>query len=162
MGTVEKKGEVTYMLAEYKQIYNEIKDLDRDKNFMNNICKILQDKIDCYDWVGFYMIDSKNKDELVLKDFIGEPTEHTRIKVGEGICGQAAKEKDTFEVPDVSKETNYLSCSPEVKSEIVVPIFKNYEVIGEIDIDSHEKDPFTEDDKKLLQKIAKLVEEYKS
>ncbi|TYB31197.1 MAG: GAF domain-containing protein [Candidatus Mcinerneyibacterium aminivorans] len=144
----------------YQKIYNSIKKLDRNKEFLQNICNILKEKIKHFDWVGFYLIEEENKNILVLGPYKGEPTEHTRIEIGEGICGQAADQKETFEVPDVRKENNYLSCSPDVKSEIVVPIFKNYEVIGEIDIDSHEYDPFVEDDKKLLNKIAKLVSEY--
>jgi len=67
--------------------------------------------------------------------------------------------KTTFVVQDVSKETNYLSCSPEVKSEIVVPIFKNGKIIGELDIDSHILSPFTDDDKAFLTKLSEMVSE---
>jgi len=148
------------MKEKYSKIYKKIENLDSNEEYLQNICEILKEKVDHYDWVGFYLIDENNKNMLNLGPFSGEPTEHTRIEVGEGICGQAADKKETFEIPDVNKESNYLSCSPDVKSEIVVPIFKNYEVIGEIDIDSHEYDPFIKDDTQLLNKIAQLVSNY--
>ncbi|MBE0520488.1 GAF domain-containing protein [Candidatus Bathyarchaeota archaeon] len=60
-------------------------------------------------------------------------------------------------VQDVSKETNYLSCSPNVKSEIVIPIFKNGEIVGELDIDSHTPSPFTDEDREFLEKVCEMV-----
>ncbi|HMA69806.1 MAG TPA: GAF domain-containing protein [Candidatus Mcinerneyibacterium sp.] len=148
------------MNNKYEEILNKINNLKKDENFMQEICSYLYNKIDHYDWVGFYMINENNKNELILGPFKGEPTEHTKIEVGEGICGQAADKKETFIVPDVKKADNYLSCSPDVKSEIVIPIFKNYEVIGEIDIDSHDIDSFNKEDEQLLQKIADIVVNY--
>ena len=91
----------------------------------------------------------------MLSPYVGEPTEHTRIPFGKGICGQAAERKETFLIQDVSKQTNYLSCSPKVKSEIVVPIFKNGDIVGQIDIDSHTISPFTQDDQQFLEEISK-------
>jgi L-methionine (R)-S-oxide reductase len=126
-----------------------------NENKLKEICEFLKDKVKHYDWVGFYMV--KGKDELVLGPFAGEDTEHKKIKFGQGICGQAAKQEKIFIVPDVSKEDNYLSCSPEVLSEIVVPIFKDNKVIGEIDIDSHKINPFTNKDQKFLKDIAEMV-----
>ncbi len=123
------------------------------------VCKYLRENVEHYDWVGFYFVDKDRKDELVLGPFDGEPTEHVRIKFGQGICGQAAVRKDVFIVQDVSKETNYLSCSPEVKSEIVVPIFKNGEIAGELDIDSHKLSPFSKKDREFLEKVAEMVGE---
>jgi len=82
-----------------------------------------------------------------------------RIPFGRGICGQAAERKETFVVQDVSKETNYLSCSPEVKSEIVVPIMKDGRVLGELDIDSHSLAPFTDEDREFLENICRLISE---
>ncbi|WP_129410031.1 GAF domain-containing protein [Marinitoga lauensis] len=70
-----------------------------------------------------------------------------KIPFGSGICGQAASTKNTFVVQDVTKETNYLSCSEKTKSEIVVPILDNDgNVFGELDIDSHKLEPFTIED----------------
>jgi GAF domain-containing protein len=93
----------------------------------------------------------------VLVSFEGESTEHVRIPFGKGICGQAALLRKTLIVQDVSKEPNYLSCSPKVKSEIVVPIFRNKEIVGELDIDSHIVSAFTLDDQALLEDIAEIV-----
>jgi GAF domain-containing protein len=121
------------------------------------ICYVLRRHVPHYDWVGFYLTDPDRADELVLGPFEGDDTDHTRIKFGEGICGQAAEREETFVVQDVSKETNYLSCSIHVKSEIVVPLMKDGRVVGEIDIDSHEISPFTDEDRALLERIAKSV-----
>lgn len=133
--------------------------LSKNKKLLE-ICKVLKRGVKYYDWVGFYFVDKRKKNELVLGPFIGEPTEHTRIGFGKGICGQAAERKSTFIVQDVSKEKNYLSCSSKVKSEMVVPIFKNKEeIIGELDIDSHTLSPFTKEDKEFLEKICGMIRE---
>ncbi len=121
------------------------------------VCRLLRDNVTYYNWAGFYFVDKEKPDELVLGPFVGEPTEHTRILFGKGICGQAASLKKTFVVQDVSKENNYLACSSKVKSEIIVPVFKEDQIVGELDIDSHAASPFTEDDEVLLAKIAKMA-----
>ncbi len=123
---------------------------------LQNICKILKDKVPYYDWVGFYIAD-ETKRELSLGPFAGETTEHTNIQFGKGICGQAASIRETFVVQDVSLETNYLSCSPKVKSEIVLPILKGDKFIGELDIDSHSVAPFSDDDERFLENVCNVV-----
>ncbi|MGC8820374.1 MAG: diguanylate cyclase domain-containing protein [Fervidobacterium sp.] len=128
----------------------------KNENLLETICQLLDKHVPYYNWTGFYLMD--NEGMLVLGPYIGEPTEHVRIPVGKGICGQAAETKHTFIIQDVSLETNYLSCSPHVKSEIVVPIFKrDGSVFGEIDIDSHYIAPFDERDQKFLEWIAKQL-----
>ena len=124
---------------------------------LHAICALLERKVAHYDWVGFYLVDPARERELVLGPFVGAPTEHTHIAFGQGICGQAADTEMTFVVQDVSQETNYLSCSPHVKSEIVIPIFKDGAVAGEIDIDSHALAPFTDADNAFLEQVATLV-----
>jgi GAF domain-containing protein len=109
-----------------------------------------------YDWFGFY-VSVPGRRELALGPFSGEPTEHTRIPYGRGICGQAAEREDTFVVQDVDAVENYLSCSVHVKSEIVVPVFDSGEVVGEIDIDSHVREPFTQTDTRFLEGLARRV-----
>lgn len=128
---------------------------DRDEKLMA-LCRLLKGNITHYDWVGFYFADESKK-ELTLGPFAGEPTEHTRIAFGQGICGQAAELKKPFVVQDVRKVTNYLSCSVKVMSEIVYPIFKKGKIVGELDIDSHTVSPFTDKDSILLEKICELV-----
>ena len=120
-----------------------------------DICKLLKDNIPHYDWVGFYLVKTKGK--LSLGPFVGEPTEHVEIPFGKGVCGQAAETKMTLIVDDVTKEEKYLSCSPGVRSEIVIPILKNGEVIGELDIDSHAFATFTEEHRKLLEYVCESV-----
>ena len=127
---------------------------------MQQICQVLQDTIDYYDWVGFYFKNG-DKRELKLGPYVGEPTDHTIIPFGKGICGQVAESNQNFVVPDVQAQDNYIACSLTVKSEIVVPMFKNGENIGQIDIDSNTPDPFTEEDERLLewvnQKVAEIL-----
>ena len=125
---------------------------------LQKVCQLLHDEIPHYNWVGFYFRNG-DKEELKLGPYVGAATDHTIIPFGKGICGQVAVSNETFVVPDVSKEDNYLSCSIDTKSEIVVPIFKNEENIGQIDIDSHELDPFTEEDVKLLGFVCEKVAE---
>lgn len=123
---------------------------------LQNICDILKNDISYYDWVGFYFKNG-NKQELKLAEFSGEPTEHTIIPFGKGICGQVAVSNANFVVQDVSAQENYISCGWKVKSEIVIPIFVNGENIGQIDIDSHTVNPFTKNDEDLLEFICEKV-----
>ena len=145
------------LLEKVKDIVNERK---RREEKLLEICKFLEANVPHYNWVGFYLVDRKNPEELVLGPFVGEPTEHVKIPFGAGICGQAAEKKLTFIVQDVSKEADYLSCSPRVKAEIVVPIFgRERKIIGELDIDSHYIEPFTQKDRIFLENVCKYVSE---
>jgi GAF domain-containing protein len=120
------------------------------------ICDFLENEISYYDWVGFYFKNG-GKDELKLAQFTGEPTEHTIIPFGKGICGQVAVSNKNFVVQDVTAQENYISCGWKVKSEIVIPIFVGGENIGQIDIDSHTANTFTEKDEQLLEYICQKV-----
>tara|TARA_R110002124_G_scaffold101230_3_gene248684 strand:- start:7851 stop:8303 length:453 start_codon:yes stop_codon:yes gene_type:complete len=126
------------------------------ENKLQAICDFLESEISYYDWVGFYFKNG-NKEELKLAQFTGEPTEHVIIPFGKGICGQVAVSNQNFVVQDVSEQENYISCGWKVKSEIVIPIFTNGENIGQIDIDSHTANVFTEIDEELLEFICKAV-----
>lgn len=125
---------------------------------LQKICQLLSDEVDYYNWVGFYFRNG-DKNELKLGPYVGEATDHTIIPYGKGICGQVAESNQTFVVPDVYAQDNYLACSIETKAEIVIPIFKNGVNIGQIDIDSHTIDPFTEEDIKLLDYVCNRVSE---
>lgn len=114
------------------------------------ICNLLRNNIDYYNWVGFYFKNG-DKNELKLSAYAGEPTDHTIIPFGKGICGQVAESNSNFVVPDVKAQDNYIACSIHVKAEIVVPLFVNGENIGQIDIDSNTVDPFTEKDEVFLE-----------
>lgn len=125
---------------------------------MTKICELLQENIAHYDWVGFYFKNG-DKPELKLRAFAGEPTDHTIIPFGKGICGQVAISNENFLVPDVKAQDNYIACSIYVKAEIVIPLFVNGENIGQIDIDSHTPDPFTKEDEEFLEFVnAKVAE----
>ena len=125
---------------------------------MQSICDLLQSSVDYYDWVGFYFKNG-DKRELKIGPYAGEATDHTIIPFGKGICGQVAESNQNFVVPDVTAQDNYIACSISVKSEIVVPLFKNGENIGQIDIDSETPDPFTEKDERFLEWVNQQVAE---
>lgn len=125
---------------------------------LQKICQLLHDEVPHYNWVGFYF-NNGDKPELKLGPYVGAETDHTIIPFGRGICGQVAVSNQTFVVPDVTAQDNYLACSLETKSEIVVPVFKNGNNIGQIDIDSHEINPFTQEDEDLLNFICEKVAE---
>ena len=109
-------------------------------------------KLPGYTWAGIYIIEGA---DLVLKAWWGpQPTEHTRIPVGTGVCGAAAKSGRTEVVGDVSKDPRYLECFPTTKSEIVVPIKDGTRVYGEIDVDSDVLDAFGSEDQTFLEKLA--------
>ena len=104
-------------------------------------------------WVGFYLV--KN-DELVLAPFQG-PVACTRIRKGRGVCGTSWAEAKTLIVPDVEKFPGHIACSSLSRSEIVVPVIKNNEVIGVLDVDSEALNEFDETDQQYLEKIIKLI-----
>lgn len=105
-------------------------------------------------WVGFYLV---KEDELILGPFQG-PVACFRIKKGDGVCGATWEKRKTIIVKDVEKFPGHIACSSESKSEIVLPIFKNNNTFGVLDIDSKELDTFNEIDKKYLKKIIEIIE----
>jgi L-methionine (R)-S-oxide reductase len=107
-----------------------------------------------YSWVGVYLLDGN---ELVLGPYLGRPSPHTRIPLGRGICGAAAAEKATIVVDDVNADPRYLACSADTKAEIVVPIIRGGDVLGEIDVDSDRAAAFNDDDRRLLESVAGLL-----
>lgn len=127
-------------------------------NRLSEVCELLQTSIPYYDWVGFYFRNGE-KEELKLRSYAGEPTDHEIIPFGKGICGQVAVSNKNFVVPDVKAQNNYIACSIHVKAEIVVPLFVNGENIGQIDVDSHTEDPFSHEDEIFLEWVNKKVAE---
>ncbi len=145
---------------EFELIKTEVKNIiktneNRDEK-LSNICQLLQDSISYYNWVGFYFANHETK-TLHLGPYVGAETDHTVIPFGKGICGQVAESNANFVVPNVSAQDNYIACSFTVKSEIVVPLFVNGINIGQIDIDSHVIDPFTEADERFLEFVTEQV-----
>jgi L-methionine (R)-S-oxide reductase len=135
--------------------------LDRDINRtekLEAICKLLDNKFEVFNWTGFYLVAEDEENMLELGPYVGESTDHTRIPFGKGICGQAAETLDTFLVQDVSKADNYLACSVDVKSEIVVPIIKDGTFVGELDIDSHSLHAITPELKTMCEDICEKLQ----
>lgn len=125
---------------------------------LQKIAELLDREVPEFNWTGFYLSSATEERMLELGPYVGEATDHAKIPYGTGICGQAAETLDTFVVQDVSEADNYLACSVDVKSEIVVPIMKNGEFVGELDIDSHTKHAITDDHKSLCEWICKELE----
>ena len=121
---------------------------------MQQAVRLLKDGVPHYTWVGIYVLDGK---ELVLGPFLGKPSPHTRIPLGQGICGAAATERATIVVDAVNADPRYLACSIETQSEIVVPIMRDGDVFGEIDIDSDQPAAFGAADRALLEPVAALL-----
>ena len=148
-------------MVELKKRLSVILESPQDTNVkLLKVCQLLDREISYYNWTGFYFKNG-DKDELALGPYVGAVTDHVIIPFGKGICGQVAVSGETFVVPDVHAQDNYLSCSIDTKAEIVVPIFKDGENIGQIDIDSHSIDPFTKEDEELLhwlcEEVAKVL-----
>jgi L-methionine (R)-S-oxide reductase len=123
---------------------------------MTRVVEILKASVGDYTWVGIYQLFGN---ELVLGPFVGKPSPHTHIPLGRGICGAAAAEKATIIVDDVNADPRYLACSLETRSEIVVPIMRGSEVLGEIDIDSDRPAAFGANDQRLLEAVAAMLAE---
>jgi L-methionine (R)-S-oxide reductase len=123
---------------------------------LQEVCRFLASEFPHYPWVGVYRVDGAT---LVLDGWEGpEATEHIRIPISEGICGQAARENRTVIVDDVSAAPQYLACFLSTKAEIVVPIRDGSEVIGEIDVDGNVVRAFDASDRGFLERVAlKLV-----
>lgn len=109
-------------------------------------------------WAGFYVVDKRVSEDLVLGPFQGKVACQS-IQVGRGVCGVAAKEKSTQCVPDVEEFPGHIACDGETRSEIVVPILKNREVVGVLDIDCLIKDGFGMDDIDILESLAQSLSE---
>lgn len=112
-----------------------------------------------YDWVGVYLLNHE-AGELWLHNYVGAGTEHAKIPVGTGVCGTAVSEGQNQRIDDVSTVENYLSCDPDVKSEMVVLIRTASQIFGQIDVDSKQKAAFSEEDEFEVKMIAdKLAEQ---
>jgi GAF domain-containing protein len=153
MGSTELEP-LAVLLDTIRQSASASRDL---KSLQQDVVTAISERLPHYDWVGFYMLDPSDPETLVLGPFAGEPTPHVRIPLDQGICGAAAASRATIVVEDVNADPRYLSCSIKTRSEIVVPIFVDGKVVGEIDIDSHAPAAFTDDDRDFLEKVARIV-----
>ena len=118
----------------------------------SNFCAMLKEAFDFW-WVGFYFVkQTRDSQQLVLGPFQG-PLACTRINYGKGVCGTAWKQKQTIIVPNVDEFPGHIACSSLSKSEIVVPVVRNGEVVAVLDIDSKELNTFSFTDKEYLEDI---------
>jgi len=119
---------------------------------MANVAAALKEQFDWL-WVGFYVV---KHDELVLGPFQG-PVACTRIRKGRGVCGASWSEAKTLIVPDVEKFPGHIACSSSSRSEVVVPVIINNEVVAVLDVDSQYLNYFDETDQQFLERIVSLV-----
>ncbi|MDE3235759.1 MAG: GAF domain-containing protein [Bacteroidota bacterium] len=147
--TGNKEEQYQSLLPQIKGLLEGEKDLIAN---LANVCAALKEQFNWL-WVGFYLV--KNE-ELVLAPFQG-PVACTRIRKGRGVCGTAWAEAKTLIVPDVEKFPGHIACSSLSKSEIVLPIISNNQVIGVLDIDSTMLNEFDSSDQLYLEQIIALI-----
>ena len=149
IGSGSKEQQYLSLLPQIKGLISGETDLVAN---LANIAAALKEQFNFF-WVGFYLVKD---DELVLGPFQG-PVACTRIRKGRGVCGTSWSQANTVVVPDVEKFPGHIACSSISKSEIVVPLFKNNEVWGVLDVDSDQYNSFDETDAQFLQEIVALI-----
>lgn len=147
------------IILNYDIALKKIKNIvDSSNNVLDEVVLFLYENFDHYSWVGIYLVEGEY---LILDPWKGpNATEHTKIPIGQGVCGAAAESGKTEIVDDVRKDDRYLACFLSTKSEIVVPIKKEDKIIGEIDIDSDKPAAFTKDDKLFLEEVADMLSKH--
>ncbi len=149
IGSGSKEEQYLSLLPQIKGLISGEPDLVAN---LANIAAALKEQFHFF-WVGFYLVKD---DELVLGPFQG-PVACTRIRKGKGVCGTSWSQANTVIVPDVEKFPGHIACSSISKSEIVVPLFKNNEVWGVLDVDSDQYNSFDETDVQFLQEVVALI-----
>ncbi|MBN8584243.1 MAG: GAF domain-containing protein [Ignavibacteria bacterium] len=141
----------------YEQLLPQIKALIAEETDiianLANICAVLKYNMPGFLWIGFYLLKGN---ELVLGPYQG-PVACTRIQMGKGVCGAAALRRETVIVPDVDKFPGHIACSSLSRSEIVIPLLKENEVWGVLDVDSDSLNLFDDIDKKYLEELCGWV-----
>ncbi|MGW7886106.1 GAF domain-containing protein [Staphylococcus xylosus] len=145
--------ETNYNLLE-KQVSSLIEDESNLIAILSNVSALLNDSLDQVNWVGFYLIENN---ELILGPFQGHPA-CVHITIGSGVCGTAVAQDETQLVSDVHAFPGHIACDANSKSEIVVPIHQNEQIIGVLDIDAPITNRFSETDKIALENIVKIIE----
>jgi L-methionine (R)-S-oxide reductase len=145
--------------AIYRELLPQLKSLVADEDDVTanlaNISAALKQALARVSWVGFYLLKDG---ELVVGPFQGKVA-CTRIKIGNGVCGQAAGKRKTIVVPDVNKFPGHIFCDADSKSEIVVPILRGDDLFGVLDLDSPEFNSFDEGDAENLKLVCEIVSE---
>lgn len=117
------------------------------------LCRLINKTRPEFTWVGFYFMNDESR-TLHLGPYIGAPTDHVEIPYGRGICGQVADSGKTYRADSVADESNYIACSLDVKSELVVPVYDEETLVAQLDIDSSELSAFSEEDVKILESLC--------
>jgi GAF domain-containing protein len=122
-----------------------------DLDLMDRTVARLLEEEPSFDWVGVYVLDG---DTLVLGPYRGNPTDHERIPVGEGVCGSVAATGETEVVPDVRARPGHIACDIATRSEVVAPISRDDVVLGVLDVDSNTPDAFGEREVRIVEEAA--------
>jgi len=142
-----------------KEICRALEAMSRDGATFEDILwaavRLLHESDPRFHWTGIYELG--DDDMLRLGPFVGAPTDHVFIAVGQGVCGTAIAERRNINVPDVTKASNYLACSTSTRSELVVLIRRNERIFGQIDIDSHELNAFDTTASTEVEQVADLL-----
>jgi len=141
---------------EYQSLLPQVKGLlDGEPDLIANLANVVAALKEQFGWlwIGFYLV---KQDELVLGPFQG-PVACTRIRKGKGVCGTSWAKAETLIVPDVEQFPGHIACSSLSKSEIVVPVIRNNEVVAVLDVDSTELDEFNATDKQYLEEVISLI-----
>jgi L-methionine (R)-S-oxide reductase len=149
-------------VSAYEEAARELEELaergGEADDVLRQVVTLLRERFDHYSWLGIYLVEGS---DLVLGPWAGpQATEHVRIPIGQGVCGAAAANGVTEVVDDVNADPRYLACFPSTRSEIVVPIFYQGAVVGEIDIDSDKPAAFGDEDRRFLERVAALIAPY--
>ena len=148
-----------HKVEQYQSILPQIQAIVEDESDvianLGNICAALKQQFGWF-WIGFYLVKGN---ELVLGPFQG-PIAWTRIAKGRGVCGSAWQQQQVIVVPDVDQFPGHIACSSDSKSEIVLPIMKNGECVGVLDIDSDELNQFDEIDAEYLKQLMSVIEKF--
>lgn len=145
-------------MTNYNELKNVLKSLIADSKYevtlLSNVSALLNDYLENINWVGFYLLKDN---QLILGPFQGHPA-CTIIPLNRGVCGKCATDKKTIVVKNVHEFKTHIACDSASNSEICVPIFKNNEFYGLLDIDSPIFERFNDEDKENLEEIVKIIE----
>jgi len=152
------------MMNVHKELLREFQDFaltaPTAKSVMEHIAQRLHEKMTRYNWVGFYLVDPTDSGILLVGPFVGSFTPNARIPLNKGLCGAAASSGQTIVVHDVSADSRYLSGSPMVRCEIVVPISVKNNLAAELDVESYFDNTFTQSEQEFVEACATVVGEY--
>lgn len=138
----------------FDEILTDLRELESKGRAFREEAMELLDQLPTYHWSGIYRLEGE---ELILDAYVGAETDHTRIPVGRGVCGTAVAENKNQVISDVRSLDNYLACSLDTRSEIVVLIKDGDKILGQIDIDGHEVDAFDKQDEAFLEEVATMI-----